>query len=228
MYCVKCGVRLQEGITSCPLCETPVWNPEPAGTAELFPERYPAQVRRLTDFFVLAATVLSFIACAVLLMICYQLYGRLAWGGYSVFGILLGYVVIILPFWFRKPNPTVFICVDHVAAGLYLLFINIYTGGHWFLPFAFPVIGISLMLFAALTALLQYTCRGRYFIFGGLFLLGGTFTMLIEFFAHITFGTGMFRWSVFSMGGCAVIGLFLILAGIVRPLREYLARRFFI
>ena len=28
MYCVKCGVRLQDGVNSCPLCNTPVWNPE--------------------------------------------------------------------------------------------------------------------------------------------------------------------------------------------------------
>jgi len=28
MYCVKCGVKLQEGIPSCPLCQTPVWNPD--------------------------------------------------------------------------------------------------------------------------------------------------------------------------------------------------------
>ena len=28
MYCVKCGVRLQEGTENCPLCGTPVWNPD--------------------------------------------------------------------------------------------------------------------------------------------------------------------------------------------------------
>ena len=34
MYCVKCGVKLQDGTETCPLCQTPVWNPgQPAGTA---------------------------------------------------------------------------------------------------------------------------------------------------------------------------------------------------
>ena len=28
MYCVKCGVKLQEGAEICPLCGTPVWNPD--------------------------------------------------------------------------------------------------------------------------------------------------------------------------------------------------------
>ena len=28
MYCVRCGVRLQEGVACCPLCQTPVWNPD--------------------------------------------------------------------------------------------------------------------------------------------------------------------------------------------------------
>jgi len=228
MYCVKCGVRLQEGVSACPLCATPVWNPEPVTAAPLFPERYPEKVRHMKYFLVWAGTGLTSVACTVLLMICFRLYGALAWGGYAVFGLLLGYVIFLLPLWFRKPNATVFVCVDHVAAGLYLLYICLHTGGSWFLPFAFPVVGISLLLTAAVTALLQYTRGGRYFIFGGLFLLSGGFTMLVEFFAHIAFGTGLFVWSVFSFAGCAAVGLFLILAGIIRPLREYLSRRFFI
>ena len=42
MYCVKCGVRLQDGTERCPLCDTPVWYPgEPETAAPNFSDRYP-------------------------------------------------------------------------------------------------------------------------------------------------------------------------------------------
>ena len=31
MYCVKCGVKLDDSLERCPLCGTPVWRPEEAG-----------------------------------------------------------------------------------------------------------------------------------------------------------------------------------------------------
>ena len=46
MYCVKCGVRLQEGAERCPLCQTPVWDPEGAApAAPTFSDRYPTPPR---------------------------------------------------------------------------------------------------------------------------------------------------------------------------------------
>lgn len=41
MYCVKCGVRLQEGTERCPLCATPVWNPEEATAERGYPDTLP-------------------------------------------------------------------------------------------------------------------------------------------------------------------------------------------
>ena len=41
MYCVKCGVRLGEGVAQCPLCRTPVWNPDAAVPVRTFPDRLP-------------------------------------------------------------------------------------------------------------------------------------------------------------------------------------------
>ena len=37
-YCVNCGVRLEKTMTSCPLCHTPVYNPDnPPDTKALPP-----------------------------------------------------------------------------------------------------------------------------------------------------------------------------------------------
>lgn len=81
---------------------------------------------------------------AVLSILCdWRVNGRIVWSGYSVGGAALLYVMVVLPLWFRRPNPVIFVPVDFAAIGLYLLYINFATGGHWFLTFAFPVTGRS-------------------------------------------------------------------------------------
>jgi len=52
--------------------------------------------------------------------------------------------------------------------------------------------------------------------------------MLVEFLEHITFGARMFSWSLYSVTAFAVFGAFLLVAGLVRPLREHLERKFFL
>ena len=48
-----------------------------------------------------------------------------------------------------------------------------------------------------------------------------------EFLLHVSFSTPMFVWSPFTLAGFLAAGLFLILAGIIPPLRLALDRRFF-
>ncbi len=228
MYCVKCGVKLQDGVESCPLCQTPVWNPEQPQKEHGYPDQYPHPQKESTLPFAVAMTVVSVIAIGVILAVCLKLYGKLNWGGYVVGGILWFYVVAILPCWFRHPPVEVFIPVGHAASALLALFICLKTGGRWFWSFAFPVAIISCLLLTAVACLLKYLRQGWLFIFGG-FLLGlGVFTVLIEFFMHITFGTRMFLWSLYSLIGFAIVGGFLLLAGVIPGLRKTLEKNFFI
>ena len=227
MYCVKCGVRLQEGVKSCPLCDTPVWDPEQPEAERSYPDHYPRAHKESGRPFAVAMTVIGVMAAAVILTVCFKLYGALNWGGYAIGGIALAYVVGVLPGWFRHPPVEVFVPVDHAAAALFVLYICLKTGGRWFLSFAFPVILISCLLFTTVACLLKHVRGGRLFILGG-FLLGlGGFTVLIEFFEHLTFGVPMFLWSLYSLIAFTVAGGFLLLAGTVPSLRETLERRFF-
>lgn len=227
MYCVKCGVKLQEGINSCPLCGTSVWNPDRAQVERSYPDHYPHAQKASNLPFAVAMTVACVMAIAVVLTVCFKLYGTLCWGGYALGGIVLIYIIVVLPCWFRRPLAEVFIPVGHAAAALFALFICLKTGGHWFLSFAFPVALISCLLFTAAVCLLKYAKRGKFFIFGG-FLLGiGVFTVLIELFVHLTFDVQMFQWSLYSLISFAVVGGFLLLAGTIPALRKTLEKHFF-
>ena len=227
MYCVKCGVKLQEGTERCPLCQTPVWNPDGIPEHKPYPEEFPPHYTQSDLPGAVILTLLCAVVSAVLLILCLKLYGSLNWGGYAVGGILLFYVLFVLPKWFRRPKGEIFIPVSHAAAALYVLYICLRTGGSWFLPFALPVIGTSCLLCTGLFCLLKYIRHGRAFIFGGFLILLGGYSVLVEYLLHASFGTPMFVWSPFTLAGFLAAGLFLILTGIIPPLRLALDRRFF-
>lgn len=229
MYCVKCGVRLDDRLSHCPLCGTPAWRPdEPVDQSKSFSSIYPKKHRneRLA-----ALTFLTFflaLAAVVTLRVCLHVYGNIGWSGYSMLGIALFYIIVIFPLWFQNPNPMIFLPIDHAAVGGYLLYICLATGGDWFLSFAFPIVALLCLLITGTVALLRYVRGGRLFIIGGSLLLTGGCAVLVEFFQHITFQTKMFNWSLYVVSPCFAFGMFLILSGMIRPLREYLERRFFL
>ena len=227
MYCVRCGVRLRDGTDRCPLCQTPVWNPEKVPEEKTYPDQLPPHYRESTRAFAVVLTLLSAVALTVVLIVCLRLYGTLNWGGYAIGGILLFDITAVLPLWFSHPRAEIFTPVDHVAAALYLLYICVQTGGNWFLSFAFPLCSISCVLVTALLFLLKYVSGGKPFILGGFLILLGGASMLMEFFEHITFGTAMFRWSIYTLSILAAAGLFLLTAGMIPSLRQAMRRYFF-
>ena len=232
MYCVKCGVELADSETKCPLCGTPVFHPDiPRPVADPpFPtekQLRPEEVNRTGALFVL--TVLFLIPAVISLLCDWRINGRTVWSGYVAFSLALLYLIVILPLWFRSPNPVVFLPIDFAAICLFLLYVNCKTGGHWFLSFAFPVTGAIGLLVCAQAALLRYVRRGQLFIFGGSFLLLGGLMVLIEFLLNVTFKLHTtFFWSFYPFASCAIIGVMLLIIAICRPLRESLHRKFFV
>ena len=227
MYCVKCGVRLRDGVESCPLCNTPVWNPDNLIKEEKYPDHYPGPQKESNLPFAVTMTVICVLSILIHLIVCFHLYGTLNWGVYSISGVLLFYIIAVLPCWFRRPRAEVFVPIDHFAVALFVLLICVKTGGRWFLSFAFPIITASCLISTTVVCLVKYVKGGKLFIFGGSLLSIGGFTVLVEFFQHITFGTRMFRWSMYSLLGFGAAGLVLLLAGIIPSMRNALEKRFF-
>jgi len=138
------------------------------------------------------------------------------------------YVFFILPLWFKKYNPIVSTIINHIAIALFLLYVNFKTGGNWFLSFALPLTIIICFNAVLAIILIKYVSKGGYFIAGGIIIIIGLSSMLIEFFQHLTFNSKMFVWSLYVVSCCTIFGIFLLLAGIIKPLKNYLNKRFFI
>ncbi len=230
MYCVNCGVKLADTEKCCPLCGTGVFHPElsrPAGESLYPPSRYPKQVSPTGVLGILTAL------CLLIILIPLQcdllLNGSVTWSGYVMGAAMLLYVACVLPYWFRKPNPVVFVPCGFVAAGAYLLYISYATGGSWFLSFAFPVTGFLGLLVTAVVALMRYVRRGLLYILGGAFLTLGAFMPLMEFLLVLTFPDIQFVWwCLYPLTSLVLLGSTLIFLAICRPARQTMERKLFL
>lgn len=229
MYCIRCGVQLVEGQTRCPLCATEMVLPEDLRRdTTLYPaDKHPkAHKRNLWPHVVIAA---GFLLPMLIVLICnWQLSHSIDWSGYVVGALLVSYVALGLPRWFRKPNPVIFTPCAFAAAALYVLYIQWMTGGSWYLTFALPVIvGLTLIVTAVVT-LVKYVRKGLLYIYGGASIAFGALTLLMEFLLVITFpGVPFVGWSLYPLTVFAVVGGLLIFLAICRPARDMMERKTF-
>ncbi len=229
MYCVKCGVELGKTERKCPLCMTPVYYTEPDGEVEpLYPEYVnPKEEFNPKGVYFIASFL--FVIAAVISGICdLSLNFDFTWSGYVIGGLLLGYVILILPKWFRRASPAIFVPVNFVAIGLFLLYISIETGGGWFLSFAFPILGAIALIVSAVAILSYYLRCGYLYIYGGASIAVGALSVLIEILIHLNFSIShdILLWSLYPLCSFFLIGMMLIIIAIVPPFKESLRKIF--
>lgn len=231
MFCIKCGAELSDGQTACPLCATKVYHPDlPFREKSTYPRGdFPSEeINRKGILFVI--TILALIPLVLPAIFEYSFWHTVSWSGYVVGSVLLSYICLILPLWFRRPNPVIFTPCGFAAATAFLWYVNWQTDGDWFLTFAFPVAASLGLIITALVTLTRYLRRGRLYIWGGWLMVMGIWVTLLEFFLRLTFDVDHIHiaWSLYPLIVLALLGMMLIVIAIVKPLKESLRRIFFI
>ncbi len=227
MYCINCGVKLSNGIKKCPLCQTKVPVEVTSPKPDFYPEK-PEISQEKSAFWVLMILSFLFLLPIVIMILCdYNINGSFTWSGYAVGAMILVYLIAVLPCWFKKPNPVIFVPTSFVSIGGYLLLINLLSNGNWFLSFAFPLTAMLGLIATAFTTLMRYLKRGRLYIFGGTTLALAAVMPLTEFFLNLTFGFKTVYWSLYPLTTLFFLGALLIFLAISRPAREALKRKFF-
>ena len=232
MYCIKCGVELADSEDKCPLCGTVVYHPdlERPKADPLYPDNPPEvhyTVTRSGWLFILTSI---FLLGFTMPLICdLSINGSVTWSGIVMSAVLLSYIILVFPFWFRKPNPVIFVPIDFAACGLFLLYMNYYSDGEWFLKFALPTVGMSCILTTAVITLCKYLRRGYLYIFGGATILSGFAILLTEWLLNLTFGLhSRLVWSIYPFAAAVLIGLWLIIIAVCPKLRVSLQKKFFV
>ncbi len=230
MYCVKCGVELSEGQESCPLCKTAVCHPDfPVKPAPTYPQKEFQSEAFNPRGLLFVITICMALIMAIPMVFEIMWHRSVDWSGYVAGGVILFYVVMILPFWFRNATPAIFLPVDFAAALLFLLYIDLHTDGGWFLFLAFPAVGALCIIFTAVVTVARYVRRGYLYIYGGGLIALGAWTMLLELLIRRGFALSYpILWSPLSCIFLGVMGLMLIVIAIVKPLRDSLRKIFYI
>lgn len=229
MFCINCGVKLSDNEKSCPLCGTLVCHPEfPAKDGHpLYPKGRKPQMQANSKVF----NVMFIIIFVLPMLICFLSDllndGKADWFGFVVGGLLVGYIIFALPLWFRKPHPAIFVPCDFAACALFLLYIDLATGGNWFLGFAFPVTAVLGVIISAFAILLYCLKRARLYIWGGTLIALGCFTLFLEFMLGAAFGVGFSGWSLYPLVALALVGGLLIYLAANNTARETLERKLF-
>jgi len=229
MYCINCGVQLAAGQEKCPLCGTVPYHPDivPKSVAPLYPKRtIPVAA---TNSGAVNGTILALLILPLLITLLIDLHSdrRLNWFGFVAGALVLAYVVFALPRWFRRPNPIVFVPCGFAAAALYLLYIDLATGGGWFMSFALPVTAVSALIASAVVTLLCCLRRGRLYIFGGALMALGALTLLIEFLLTVTFDMRFAGWSVYPLTALVLLGGWLLFLAVNSTARARVERKLF-
>lgn len=231
MYCANCGVRLDDALSACPLCGLRAYHPDIDRklTDSAFPRgKYPARAKR--SFLTQVVLTILFLLPLLIVPVCdFQFTGRITWSGYVVGAVLLGYILFVLPIWFRKPNMVIFVPCDFAAITLYLLYIDLVNNGGWFLSFAFPVTGGIGLIITTVVVLTKYVPKGNLYTYGGAFIALGGFMLLMEWLMDLTFHISKFAgWSLYPLIVLVIFGSLLLFLAIYRPAREALQRKIFL
>lgn len=231
MYCIKCGAELADSEKACPLCKTVVFHPDISRTQSEPPfPPYRDIAEEVNPAGVLFVLTMLFALPFVITLLCdWRINDAITWSGYACGAILLIYIIVVLPLWFKSPNPVIFVPVDFAAVGLYLLYIDLATRGGWFLGFALPVTGAAMLIASAVVALLRYLRKGWLYVFGGALIATGGYAVLVEYLLNTSFGLHQtFFWSFYPLAACFLLGMMLIIIAASPTMRESLRRKFFI
>lgn len=230
MYCVNCGVKLEDSLEKCPLCNTPVYHPEQTvRRKEISPyptKRGTVEKVRRTDIAILLIVLLGSTAlgCGILNLFVYT---KSLWSLYVITAcavILLFCLPILL---YRKLPMVVMTLIDGGALLLYVYMVAIVNDGmHWFKGIAVPVVLLGTLLTMIFVYMKQHVSKSILFtamlvvIESAVFCVGINISVLyyMEHKVEIT-------WSAVVLVCAVIITISLVTVMRVSRLREEVRRR---
>ena len=231
-YCVHCGVELAPSEKKCPLCDTPVINPnspwkEPGKRP--YSQHIERIMKNLNRRYGATLAALLLLIPMVLSVISNILYNHeLSWSGYVVGACVLLFVWILFPLLDKRKRPYFFLFLDFLAVILYLELIAFITGHfEWYLPLALPLASAAYLL--AILILMVHRSKKIYGLYKGTVVIGamGIVTMLIEAIIYIGTNGTFQNWSLFVLIPCLMIAMIFIYFEKHKKVKDEIRRRLF-
>lgn len=229
-YCVHCGVELESSLTSCPLCHTPVINPNELRQA-VSSSTYPHQKGQVEtvkrhDLGILLSIVLSATAvgCALLNLLVFK---ESLWS-LAIIGICIILFVLMVPAFIYTRLPIYLsILFDGISVGVYLYMLTYLTASSaWLWELAIPIlilVTVLVEIFVFLIRILPTSTIATALYF---FAEVGILCIGIELFIDLFLAKSpALSWSAIVLTICGIIVIALATLLSVRRLREAVRRR---
>lgn len=107
-YCVECGVKLAAGEPKCPLCHTPVNNPNhPVCDVEAssHPQAIEEAISRLDRRYARRLSLIFLMIPIAIVLLIDFLSGSNGWSAYVVGALVMSYCFFAVPLLYRFPGP---------------------------------------------------------------------------------------------------------------------------
>lgn len=142
-YCVNCGVELEKGCPSCPLCDTPVINPREIKSDDVkpvYPENLSIPKSLSKKYWVFVLSLVMLIPNLVLIIL-NSLVFESGVVKYIVGGFVVAWIWFLFPLLWKKPIPVILLAIDALALLTYLDLFRIYGDDNgWFTSIVLPVV----------------------------------------------------------------------------------------
>ena len=232
-YCVHCGVKLASYEKKCPLCGTPVIDPNKNKTEDLprYVDKIEMNDKNLNRHFVtvLLTTVLA-IPALVVILIDLAINHGLSWSLLVCGGEICLWFVFVYPFRYYQKHRFMYAIIDAVAFIAYVFLIALMTNGiNWYLQIALPIMILSGLYFAYN---IHITNREKYsrILTLGVYLMSTAILLCgIDLSIHHAI-TGKFdlSWALWPGIPLFFFGLFFTVASTNRTVSEWLRKKLFI
>lgn len=228
-YCVNCGVELEPSLKECPLCSTPVINPNQISSAVSNP--YPSskgqvEIASKKDFGILLTVVLSAtsVTCLLLNLLVFQ--GHL-WS-FAVIGACICLFFLAAPaVFYTKASIYFILLLDGAAVVIYLYLLSYLTASsEWLWQLGMPIVVMSTALieiFAFLAHKFPFNIlSASLYLFVEIPILCVTLELLIRRFCQSSYNI---TWSAVVLTVCVIIDIALITILAKKRLRNEVNRR---
>lgn len=233
-YCVNCGVKLEQSLEACPLCHTPVINPNEFNTTDFSNSSSPfatvkGEVEPMKKYDIGLWLTLVFgstaLACGILNLFVFD---HNYWS-IPVIGACIIMWLFFCPRMFLPQIPiTLNLLVSAISVIFYQLAITLMTKhDRWFFEIALPITLVLMGLVALSGICYRFVASSLMATVLYFFMDVGILSVVIEYFVD-NFLRQEFHifWSAIVFSVCAVISVALIAILSMKRLREHVRKRF--
>ncbi len=232
-YCVNCGVELDNSTLKCPLCDTPVINPnilKNQQEAPAFPERIQLPKASKNKYGAIIISILLLIPNIVCIITNLLFTPELLWSIYVVSSSAMFWFLFVFPFIMKRKLPYLIIAVDAVATAAYIFifyYLNSALTGNWFWTIALP---IDIFVFVCVAILVAFFSKPKTKAVSAIAML----TSVTALSVFVCLVINLYAYSVVATYITMIIGtsslillLFFIAVEKNKKLYSWLSRKFF-